>query len=78
VLRKKFVLPKESICFVFLDLFLESWFCMMSSSKSHYDLNVKILTFVKKYYKVHNVEVSSQDQCQKKEFKVTHNYKYEV
>jgi hypothetical protein len=33
-----------------------------------YDLNVKILIFLKKYYKVHSVEDLSQDPCQQKEF----------
>jgi hypothetical protein len=32
----------------------------------HYDLNVKILIFFKKFYKVHSVEVWSQDPCQQK------------
>jgi hypothetical protein len=34
----------------------------------HYDLNVKFLNFFKKFYKVHSVEVLSQDPRQQKEF----------
>jgi hypothetical protein len=39
---------------------------------------MKFLIFFKKFYKVHSVEVLSQDPHQQKEFKLTHNYKYGV
>jgi hypothetical protein len=39
---------------------------------------MKFLIFFKKFYKVHSIEVLRQDPRQQKEFKLTHNYKYEV
>jgi hypothetical protein len=38
----------------------------MSLQCDHYDLNVKFLIFLKNFYKVHSVEVWSQDPCQEK------------
>jgi hypothetical protein len=39
---------------------------MMSPQCDRYDLNMKFLILFKKFYKVHNVEVLSQDPCQQK------------
>jgi hypothetical protein len=68
-LKKKFVLPIKSWFFTFFHFFFCSWFCMMSPARLQcdcYNLNVKFLIFFKKIYKVHSVEVWSQDPNQQK------------
>jgi hypothetical protein len=64
ILRKKFILPIKSWFFTFFS----SLFFILSHGSHRYNLNVKFLIFFKKFYKVHNVEVLSQDPCQQKEF----------
>jgi hypothetical protein len=62
VLRKKFVLPIESWIFTFF-----TFFWAHGSIGCHLQ-NVRFLIFFKFFYKVHSVEVSSQDPYQQKEF----------
>ena len=49
---------------------------MMSSSMWPLLFKCEAFDFLKEIYKVHNVNVLSQDLCQQKNFKLTHNYKY--
>jgi hypothetical protein len=62
VLRKKFVF---SLFFTFFLAHGSTW-CHLQCDR--YDLNVKFLILFKKVYKVHSVEVLSQDPYQQKEF----------
>jgi hypothetical protein len=69
VLKKKFFLPIESWFFTFF----HSFFFTHGSARCHlkcdrYNENVKFLIFFKKFYKVHNVEVLSQDPINKMNF----------
>jgi hypothetical protein len=67
VLRKKFVLPIKSWFRIFFHfIFFAYGFASCHLQCDRYDLNVKFLIFFKKFYKVHSVEVWSQDPCQEK------------
>jgi hypothetical protein len=66
VLRKKFVLPIESWFFTFFTFFFVHDFAWCHLQCDYYNLNVKFLIFSKKFYKVHSVEVLSQDPHQQK------------
>jgi hypothetical protein len=68
VLRKKFVLPIESWFFTFLHFFFAHGSALCHLQCNRYYLNVKLLIFFKKFYKVHSVEVLNQDPCQQQEF----------
>jgi hypothetical protein len=79
VLKKKFVLPIESWFFTFFTFFLfmvlhdvtfnataTIKMCMMSPSMRLLQSKCEVFYFFKKYYKVHSVEVLSQDPINKK------------
>jgi hypothetical protein len=48
--------------------FFYSWFCMMSPSMWLLQSKREVFIFFKKFYKVHNVELLTQDPHQQKEF----------
>jgi hypothetical protein len=65
VLKKQFFLPIETWIFTFFHFFFahgSAWHHLQCDS---YNLNVKFLIFFKIFYKVHNVEVWSQDPINK-------------
>jgi hypothetical protein len=67
VLRKKFDLPIKSWFLNFFYFFFSAHgFAWCHLQCDCYDLNVKFLIFFKKFYKVHSVEVLSQDPRQEK------------
>jgi hypothetical protein len=79
VLRMKFVLPIESWYFTFFHFsFVFSWFCIMSSSMWLLQFECEVFDLFQEFYKVHKVEVLSQDPRQQKEFWLTNNYKCRV
>jgi hypothetical protein len=61
----KFVLSIESLFFTFFFAHGFAW-CYLQCD--HCDLNAKFLIFFKKFYKVHSVEILSQDPRQQKGF----------
>jgi hypothetical protein len=65
VLRKKFVLSIKSWFSTFIHFYFahgSAWYHLQCDC---YGLNMKFLIFFKKFYKVHSVEVSSQDTSRK-------------
>jgi hypothetical protein len=68
VLRKKFVFPIISWVFTFFTFFLSHGYARCHLQCDHCDLNVEFFISFKKFYKVHNVEVLSEDPCEQKEF----------
>ena len=74
VLRKSFVLSIESWFFTFFHFFFlahGSTWCDLQFD--HCDSNVKFLIIFKKFYKVHSIEVLTQDPHQQKKI-LAHSY----
>jgi hypothetical protein len=67
VLKKKFVLPTKSWIFTFFHFFFV-FMVLHDVQFNHFNLNLKFLIFVKKFYKFHNVGVLRHDPCQQKGF----------
>jgi hypothetical protein len=65
---KKVCFAHRILVFHFFDFFFCSWFCMMSPSMWPLQSKCKVLILFKKFYKVQNLEVLSQDPKNKKIF----------
>jgi hypothetical protein len=68
VLRIFFVLPIESLFFTSFNFFFANGSALCHLQCDRYNLNVKYFIFLKKFYKVHSIEILSQDPRQQKEF----------
>jgi hypothetical protein len=65
VLRKKLVLPIKSWIFTFFHFYFLLMVLHEHLQCDRYDINVKFFIFFKNFYKVHSVEVWSQDPVNK-------------
>jgi hypothetical protein len=67
--KKEVCFARRILVFHFFSLcFFAHGFAWRHLQFNFYNQSVKFLVFFKKFYKVHSVEVLSQDPCQKKEF----------